>query len=238
MAKRSEVPEVEKCDRCGESLYKCLDVNACARRALARERDDARTTRAAVWAALSRAGISHGESVEGLAQGLGVVADLRDHVATGNGLYAAVVHATERFFPTNTRDLEWDVLPRAMLSLGERAEKAEARAAELERELDGMRQRARAAEAQRDEAVSRSHESLTESVRAKADAARLREACARVVGRGMRTRRGKLTADCWSHFAPSPRPRAPSSKAPTTRGSAPRPSAAGTAATRTPWGAR
>ena len=51
-----------------------------------------------------------------------------------------------------------------------------ARVAELERELEGMRQRARVAEAQRDEAVSRSHESLTESVRARADAARLREA--------------------------------------------------------------
>ena len=55
----------------------------------------------------------------------------------------------------------------------------------LERELEGMRQRARAAEAQRDEAVSRAQESLTESVRAKAAAARLREALgrwARVVG--------------------------------------------------------
>ncbi|MBL0304398.1 MAG: hypothetical protein IPQ23_22355 [Cytophagaceae bacterium] len=58
-----------------------------------------------------------------------------------------------------------------------------ARVAELERELEGMRQRARAAEAQRDEAVSRSHESLTESVRAKADAARLREAMEALVDR-------------------------------------------------------
>ena len=49
----------------------------------------------------------------------------------------------------------------------------------LESEVEGMRQRARAAEAQRDEAVSLAHESLTESVRVKADAARLREALER-----------------------------------------------------------
>lgn len=55
------------------------------------------------------------------------------------------------------------------------------RVAEMEREAEGMRQRARAAEAQRDEAVSRAQESLTESVRAKADAARLREAMERLI---------------------------------------------------------
>jgi hypothetical protein len=79
-------------------------------------------------------------------------------------------------------------------TLLERANKAEARVVELEEgnvrrqvaleaELEGMRQRARVAEAQRDEAVSRSHESLTESVRAKADAARLREALEALVDR-------------------------------------------------------
>ena len=47
---------------------------------------------------------------------------------------------------------------------------------EARREVEGMRERARAAEAQRDEAVSLAHESLAEAVSARADAARLREA--------------------------------------------------------------
>jgi len=51
----------------------------------------------------------------------------------------------------------------------------------LEAELEGMRQRARVAEAQRDEAVSLAHESLTESVRARAASARLREALERLL---------------------------------------------------------
>jgi hypothetical protein len=43
--------------------------------------DAANAREAAIWAALSRAGVSHGQSVEGLEQGLSVLATLNARVA-------------------------------------------------------------------------------------------------------------------------------------------------------------
>lgn len=62
--------------------------------------------------------------------------------------------------------------PDALESLDALLTHERARVAELEREVEGMRARARYAEAQRDAAVSRAGESLAETVSARADAAR------------------------------------------------------------------
>jgi len=43
--------------------------------------------------------------------------EIKHAYAYGNALYATIVRNVEPFFPKNTRDLEWDVLPSAMYKL-------------------------------------------------------------------------------------------------------------------------
>lgn len=152
---------------------------------LERERDEARADayeKAQALAAVS--GILFGTEVPATWDSYGAVADARRSVLGRDATLRSLKDSREvEAVALRERDEARTDKGNIALALGIECANnlaARARVAELEREVEDMRERARNAEAQRDEAVSLAHESLAETVAARADAARLREALTQV----------------------------------------------------------